>query len=702
MIKSALVRMGAGVLLASVPAVFAIGPLGCSGSNQSGRPPQHPNALLIILDTTRADVLSCYGEGQARTPAIDELAAGGLLFTEAVAQNPYTLGSVATILSSLPPDLHGIKGHGGFVLDDAATTLAEEFHASGYTTAAFVSAFPVRSETGLDQGFDVYDDDFSMTYPVFDAQYLPLAEGRVGAERRGNVTVDRALRWLRERRPEDAPFFLMIHLFDPHQPYDPPPPFQQAYLSKPYAGEVAYSDSLVGAVVRALDQEGLRRATVITVVGDHGEAFREHEEVGHGFLLYNTTLHVPWIMSGPGVPRARASGPTALMNVAPTLLAACGLEAPEAFQGSNRLEDVGTGGDVQLPPAAFYIETYYPRVTHRWSELIGWRDGEWKYIRGPRPELFDLAGDPNEHENVLEQQTERTATLSTALDEYLSRDTPHRLTSVVQAADEQTLERLRSLGYVGSASSDDDDAAAGWDLGLPDPKDRVAEWNRGQSARAFYRLGLTHFHAGDFQEALRWADNAVQADSTHLDAMLLQCQSLTSLGRHSEAVSRLGALLAKRPEDTTAWTYLGISLFELGEIERAEVAYRSALEVDESSPEANFNLGSLLARTDRFEEAVPFYEKVRQLEPENAPLRADLARIYLETGRRDKALEVLEEAHSIDPKHPSTLLLLGQMRIEDGRVDEGKSLLKSFLDLYPNRPEVRDVRAFLQRVNRGG
>jgi tetratricopeptide (TPR) repeat protein len=501
---------------------------------------------------------------------------------------------------------------------------------------------------------------------------------------------------LREDRSADRPFFLLIHLFDSHQPYDPPPPIQERFLRQPYAGEVVFTDSLVGLLLDELKDQGLDKNTVVSIVGDHGEAFREHNEATHGFLLYETTLHVPWILAGPGIPSARAQGPVGLVNVAPTLLASCGLPFPTSHQGANLLDQVkGSGRAVQLQESGIYLETYLSRLTHKWSELLGWRKGEWKYVRGPRSELFNLDSDPEEQENLFESEAEKAEELSNELDEYLRRENAYRLKDVVTSPDEKTRERLESLGYVGGAS-DADMARPGWEVGLPDPRDAIVFWNRRQEAKAFYRIALSSFHGGNFEESLKWADNAILADSTHMDALLLRCKSLAALERYEEAVQHYGALLQRRPDDESAWIGMGIALDLLGRWEKAKTAFESALLVNVDSPEANFNLASLLARRQRFIDAAPYYERVRELEPENVPIRADLARIYLRLNQSDHALEILEEAYELDPAHPGTLLLLGSLHLEKGDSSRGREILEKFLSLHPDRPEVAEVRKALE------
>ncbi|MEZ4648302.1 MAG: sulfatase, partial [Candidatus Eisenbacteria bacterium] len=309
---------------------------GCGGD----APP--PNVLLVILDTTRADVLSPYG-GRAEMGTLDELAGRGVVFESVTTHNPFTLGSIATILTSLGPDLHGIKGHSGFALSPDAVTLAETLGAAGYESAAFVSAVPLRADTGIGQGYAHFDDDLTGNYAVYQAQFQAVQSGLQGIQRRGAETTRAAMAWLKETRDPSRPFFLTVHLYDPHEPYDPVPTFLQAYPDNPYIAEVASTDVMIRQLLTAIGEAGALGNTIVSVVADHGEAFQEHDEVGHGAFLYETTMRVPWILSGPGVPHCRAEGLARLVDVAPTLLSLCGVPAPPSFEGVDLMAEITQG-----------------------------------------------------------------------------------------------------------------------------------------------------------------------------------------------------------------------------------------------------------------------------------------------------------------------------------------------------------------------
>ncbi|MBU1948483.1 MAG: sulfatase-like hydrolase/transferase [Candidatus Eisenbacteria bacterium] len=537
-----------------------------------------------------------------------------------------------------------------------------------------------------------------MGFPVFEIQFEPMKATRQGAERRGGETVSRAIEWLEPKRRGGNPFFLLVHLFDPHQPYDPPPPFQAEFRGNPYGGEVAYCDSLIGSLLGRLEQQDLLNSTIVAVVSDHGEAFHEHEEVGHGFLLYETTMRVPWIMAGPQIPAASIEGTARLIDVAPTLMGACGLKIPAMFQGDNLMSELAVaaaGSTIRLSERPTYFETYYPRMTHHWSELLGWRDGPWKYIRGPRPELFNLERDPDEALDLYHQERAKAAELSAAMDDYLQRSSPYRLSPLAEAPDAETMEKLRSLGYLGGSTPERAIERPGWECGLPDPKDAIGAWNLRQEANAFLRIALVQFQAGQFEKALEWADRSLASDESRMDALMVRAKSLAALNRLDEAHDSFEKLLRHQPEDAAAWSGFGIVQDRLGRPARAEEAFVKSIELDSTLSDAHFNMGSLLIRQGRIREAVPYYEAVRRLQPEDASLRADLARLYMSLEKVQDMESVLEEGYATDPRHPGILLLLAQLRIHQGNLGEGRQLLERYLELYPERPDAPEVRTLL-------
>src|SRR5712692_7602395 len=302
---------------------------GCRGERAAGTPATRPNVLLVTIDTLRADHLGCYGHGGAATPTIDALAARGVRFVTAIAHVPLTGPSHASILTGRTPLGHGFRDNGGYVIPAEAKTAAEDFRQAGYRTAAFVSGFPLDRRFGFDRGFDAYDDHLPKGNDPRRTPYV---------ERLADATTDAALRWLGSPVPAGAPasFFLWVHYYDPHAPYEPPAALADRFRAAPYDGEIAFVDAQLARLLRGLEEKGALARTVVLVTADHGEALGEHGEDTHGLFVYDATLRVPWIMAGPGLPSGRVAGVVARgIDVLPTLLDYAGLPMPAEIEGRS-------------------------------------------------------------------------------------------------------------------------------------------------------------------------------------------------------------------------------------------------------------------------------------------------------------------------------------------------------------------------------
>ena len=422
--------------------------IGCARAPQPGTP-RPRNVLLVTIDTLRADHVGAYGYTRARTPALDALAAGGVRFDRAYAAAPITLPSHATILTGRYPPGHGARDN-GLPVTATVPTLATELRARGFATAAFVAAFPLDHQFGLNRGFDVYGD-----------QLPRQPNGQIANERPASAVVSDAIAWLNQqssivnRQSSIArQFFLWVHLFDPHAPYGDPAS-RRPILDR-YDDEIATADREIG---RLLDALGPARAdTLIVAAGDHGEAFGEHGEYAHSIFVYDTTLRVPLIVAGPGVAaRTRVDAAVTLADVAPTVARAMG----------GTMKDVD---GVDLAPALaggtlanreLYAESFAPLFEFGWSPLRAIRSGAWKYIAAPKPELYDVERDPREDQNVVSTQQATVATLAPRADRY----SPARMPDT-RMVDASGLERLRALGYSMPGGPRDPSATR------VDPKDR--------------------------------------------------------------------------------------------------------------------------------------------------------------------------------------------------------------------------------------
>ena len=360
------------------------------GSCKSGAPPtpRRLNVLLVTVDTLRADRLGCYGYSGIETPNLDQVARHGVLFENASAPAPLTAPSHASMMTGVYPAVHKVRNTGGFVLSPLQPTLAKILQDQGWDTAAFIGSSVLKKRFGLNQGFATYDDE------------MPAATGgsaEAEPERRAEEVVDRAAKWLGSQ--SGKPFFLWVHVYDPHIPYDPPAPFREKYRDRPYDGEIAYTDQQLGRLFDAVARKSPPENTVIAVLSDHGESFSEHGEYTHGVFLYDSTLRIAFLMSGGSIPPGvRVKQQARTIDLLPTILELAGGKAPPEAQGTTLVPSF-QGKEVSTKYS--YAETLFPKLNMGWAEMRAIRTNRWKYIRAPKPELYDLVQDPGETTNVI-------------------------------------------------------------------------------------------------------------------------------------------------------------------------------------------------------------------------------------------------------------------------------------------------------------
>ena len=455
---------------------------GCSCSSKKasskGRDqPRIANVVLITLDTTRADHLTCYRQGRvpqvasaastadeigpggvARTPQLDALADRGVRFAHATVQVPLTLPSHACIMTGAYPEVHGLRDMGGFTLSKNHPTLASVAQAAEFRTAAFVGSRVLSRRFGLSNGFETYDDNMGSQT---EEDKLP----GVFPERRADLVTDRALAWLQRARSNR--FFLWVHYYDPHAPYDPPEPYKHAYSSDRYSGEIAYTDEQIGRLVAGIERLGLTPRTLIVAMADHGESLGEHGELTHGVFLYESTTRVPLIMAGPGVPAGKVIEEQARsIDVMPTVLDFLNLPPGNEVQGVSLRPLIEQGRKVRSNYA--YLETLYPRTYMGWSELRAMRTDTWKLIVSPHPELYHLGRDPRENTNVIARYPAEADELQKKIWEVVGENNKQEKVTG-SPVDQQTRQELESLGYVSAGTPREIQLGTA----APDPKDRV-------------------------------------------------------------------------------------------------------------------------------------------------------------------------------------------------------------------------------------
>ena len=415
-------------------------------------PPRARHVVVITLDTTRADYLSAYGSARVTTPNLDRLAQEGTVFEQAMSVAPLTLTAHTSLFTGLLPPHHGVRDNGGDPLGSGHATLAELLRARGFHTAAFVGSAVLQSTRGLARGFDVYRDGITED---------PWQRRRV--RRPANEVVDDAVEWLAGQN--GSPFFMWVHLYDAHAPYDVPEPYRALYAGDPYAGEIAFADAQVGRVFDALDQRRLWEDTTIVVAADHGESFGNHGERGHGIFVYQDVIHVPLIVRAPGIRPRRAASVTSLVDVMPTVLDLVGAPA-QSVDGAS-LVPLLTGAARTLDRDA-YAESMYP-ARFGWSPLRALRDGRFKLIEAPRPELYDLEADPSEQENLYARRPALAAAMTGRLSAIGGGAPLIQAAPTGSPASTDVRERLAALGYVSGGRP----ASASVGVPLPDPKDRI-------------------------------------------------------------------------------------------------------------------------------------------------------------------------------------------------------------------------------------
>ncbi len=615
------------------------------------------NVLLVTIDTLRADALGAYG-ARTPTPNLDRLAADGLLFTDAHAHAVLTLPSHASILTGLYPFAHGVRDNAGYRLAPGATTLATILKRAGWTTGAFVAAFPLDSRWGLDQGFDHYDDRYGTATRLADL-LMP--------ERRAEPVVGAATAWIRR---QSGRWFAWVHVFDPHAPYDPPAPFDRDYARDPYAGEVAYTDHALGPLLELARSNP--RPTLVVVTADHGEALGSHGEQTHGLFAYEPTLRVPLILAVTGRPHAFGASRTDLaarhIDILPTVLDALDLPPPGGLPGRSLLRAL-EASDRAAPPS--YFESLSPFLNRGWAPLRGVVVGREKYIDLPIPELYDLAADPGEERNLLPARDDRRRVLAALLREMGAVEVTAAAARQEETADVKN--RLRALGYVsGSAPVKPRYTEA------DDPK-RLVELDR------LMQDGVTLFQRGRLREALAVYQDVIRRRPTMSAGYLHAAYIEWELGDPAGAIETLRRAVRSGADAPNVRTQLGLYLAEAGAPAEA-VALLSPLQQARVPDLDGLNgLGIALAHLGRRDEALAVFDRILQLDPDNADAHQNKGTLYLEQGNLAAARAALARALARDPDLPRALNGMGVVELKSGNPQAAIAAWKHAIAVDPRQ-----------------
>lgn len=546
--------------------------LACTRSHPPPPPTAHLSILLVTLDTTRADAI-----GPA-TPNFNALAARGRSFTQAYATVPQTLPSHCSMLTGLYPAGHGVRENARY-LGDNQPSVADRLHTAGYRTAAFVSAFVLARRFGLGRGFDVYDDDF----------------GADRQERAAKETTDRAVAYLAQ--PSSQPVFVWVHYYDPHYPYTPPEPYRTRYAKNPYLGEVASMDEQLGRLVQTFERTGGPKA--IIVVADHGEGLGDHGELQHGDLLYQSTMHVPLVVIGPGVQHGVSDAPSSTRRVFHTILDFAGIASENSLRRSS--EDLLLG------------EAMKPFLDYGWRPQVMAVEGRWKTILAGRTEVYDVIADPTESHDLG-----ATANISretrTALREYPIPSAT--ATPIASTLDTEAQRKLASLGYVAST---------------------VAPVVSPDAPRA--------------------------ADMTSLFPILDEAAALFVRGQYARCIPLLEQILAKDPHNLDSALRLATAYSSLGRDREAVAAFKRAEAIAPDSQDVRTYLALHYARGKDWEKAVPLLERVVAESRDRLPAVEALALVRERQRRIGDAVALRQQIYAVRTPSPAELAHLGAMQM---------------------------------------
>jgi choline-sulfatase len=654
-------RMGAHT--AFLLTVCAVAIVSAQTKPVSHRQKAHPDVLLITIDTLRADHIGAYGTQQAATPTIDSLARDGIMFERAYSQVPLTLASHTSLLTGTYPFYNGVQDFTGEPLRPDVRSIAQALKENGYETGAIVSSYVLDRSWGLNRGFDSYYDVFK------GSSFLENDPGLV--ERKAGPSVDEALRWLRQAHVK--PFFLWLHLYDPHSGYDPPEPFRTRFAQSPYDGEIAYCDSQLNRVLSYLKQRGLYNRMLIILASDHGESLGEHGEKEHGFFVYHSTLHVPLIVKPgllPGFKPHHVSGPVQIMGIAPTILDGVKLHDPieKQFETGSLLGFGSAAGSDEV-----YSESFYSFSSFGWSPLRTINNSTYQYVEAPKPELYDLHTDPGEAINIIRQQAAVASVLKSKLDERVRQYAPKERSSGSSGLDPAAIEKLRALGYMAYRSPVSAQALA---AGLADPKDKIWDFNTlldGVDAGKLgdldrqrslltqvqernpnmylipFLLGEAALKAADWKAAQESLERSLKINPTFDQAMTALARALHEQEKDDEARNWVQKAIETNPKNLKAWYQKGWMTMAQ-DPDSAISDFQQALSIQPNFAMAHRDLGMLLLQRGQYAEAATHLERAAALGLNRPKLFNFLGIAYSRTGRYKDAVKVYTEALSQEPE----------------------------------------------------
>lgn len=602
------------------------------------------NVLLITIDTLRADRLGIYGYDKIETPNIDKLALGGIRFEHAYTSCPVTLPAHVSIMTGAYPFAHGVRNNGIFHTPDELVTLAEVLEGNGYTTGAIIGSFVMDARFGLDQGFAFYDDAIRKDQGEGNPFFFP--------ERKADEVTARAQAFMRKNK--DKPFFLWAHYFDPHALYQPPPAFARKYPDSPYDGEVAYTDQEIGRLLKSLRLMGIDENTLVILTSDHGEGLGEHNEESHGAFVYDTTVHVPLIISNPRlIPSSKTIvAQVGLGDIMPTVLDILNLEA--ADNGTDGLQSQMLLSQIQgksLVPLMtgrsdsvhelLYFETLLPYFDFGWAGLRGVRSDDVKYISSPDPELYMTKEDKKEQHNQYGAHKRSATQLHSAMMSWVTPFENRSKEGQGNEMDEEMRKKLEALGYSSGAlhTTLEGDPFQGMD-----PKARI--WVETEISEA-----SADFTLGRFTEALDRLEKLFEKEPKNPNVVYYLAFMNAEMGRLDTAITMYRKLIELQPTDERGWNNLGVLYSQQGRNDEALLALESALIQNPNRPDTHYNMALIHTEQGHDDLAEERLKKAIELRPDYVEALNNLGSLYATREDYSPALAAFKKAIAVDPNH---------------------------------------------------
>ncbi|MFC2168088.1 sulfatase-like hydrolase/transferase [Acidobacteriota bacterium] len=674
------------------------------------------NLLLITVDTLRPDRLSCYNSSLVKTPQIDSLAAKGVLFERAFAHDPMTLPSHVNIFLGKTSLAHGVSENSKSIVNPEFETLAELLKSEGYSTGAFVGAFPLDSRFGLNQGFDVYDD----YYPSSPSQ------GQSYSERSAGKTVQAAIDWL---SLQNNKWFCWIHIWDPHFPYSAPEPFATQFSEDPYSGEVAYVDQEIGKLLSSVENKGWTEQTLIIFTGDHGESLGEHGELTHSYFAYNSTLWIPLIFSAPNIKTSRVEDYVSHVDIFPTVCKVLDIQMPSSLHGESLDPFLRGKSRNKTPPIYFEaLDAYKNRGA---APLRGIILDDKKFFDSPIPELYDLEKDFNEETNLA--SATNTASFKKRLDELKETNSSPLQSQAEGQTNRETMARLRSLGYVSAPGSQTKDTYGPEDdlktlLPFEQKYDYATELNRNGKipesvaqldeiiktrkdfVKAYDLLSQIYISQGLIEEGLKVLENGFLANPNNYMSISGYGIALIKQGRHEKGAQFLEEAITIFDKDTEVWNFLGLAYWILGDMERAQDRFEKALELDPEDAVVNVNVGSFFMAIAQGSNnpsdilrSVRYFRTAVANDPTLASALNGLGGALEMAGNIDEAILNWEKALEVDPNYALSAYNLAVVLLEKGEKNRSLEYAQKYLSIRGNtltRAERNEIEKIIEECKR--